>query len=286
MSKGGAPHDPLANKTVIFRASDGLLALSYTGPAFLARLPTDTWLADAVAGGGCASDVGAVRYGTFSVRDVGTILRLLCRRLRAEPLFQRYGGELSAVGWQWDGKRERALVRDVLWVLDSHSGRLRWQQLVPRHAPERKRVFRMVPSGDWALTTKDWEELVVEVGACGENWARAQRLLLHAIRRVSEAKPGTVGRHCMSVVLRPWRFPNALVQFLPDSPHQGAAFGQTIMTAYSPWMVAPDAIHAPALVIGGLTCEQGLLSYEIDAPPVPDSQTLKAAFQSQTRPSG
>jgi hypothetical protein len=284
VSKGGAPHDPLANKTVVFRATDGLVAFGYTGPAFIEGVPTDTWLADAISGGCCVDDDGAMRYGDFPVRDVGPTLRLVCQRLRDQPLFQRFGGEVSAGGWQWDGKRESALVRDVLWVLHSGSGRLQWQQLVPRHAPERKEVFRMVWTGDWALTPKDWRQLLSEVGACGDEWQRVQQLLVRAIRQASDEKPGTIGRHCMSVLLRPWLFPNALVRFLPDGPHQGTAFGETIGTAYSPWMVAPDAIHAPAVLVGGLACEQGPLTYELQAPEVPETQTLKGAFQSQPRP--
>lgn len=284
VSKGGAPHDRLANKTVVFRATDGVLAFGYTGPAFIENIPTDSWLADAVSGGHCAGDVGALSHGDFPVRDVGASLRLVCQRLRAQPLFVRHGGEVSAVGWQWDGKRDGALVRDVLWVLHSGSGRLRWQQLVPRHAPERKAVFRMYWTGDWALTPYDWEKLVSDVGACGRDWESAQQLAILAIRRASDKTPGTIGRHCMSVLLRPWLAPNALVQFFPDSPHEGTAFGQTVETAYSPWMVAPDAIHAPAVLVGGLTCEQGLLTYDLQARPVPGTQTLKGAFQSQERP--
>ena len=49
-------------------------------------------------------------------------------------------------------------------------------------------------------------------------------------------------------------------------------------------MIAPDAIHAPAVMIGGLQCEQGLLNYRFEAPPVPEDQQLKAAFQTQPRP--
>jgi hypothetical protein len=286
VSKGGVPHDRLANKTVVFRSTDGLLAFGYTGPAFIENIPTDTWLADALSGGQCAGDVGALSYGDFPIRDIGASLRLVCQRLRAHPPFGHLGGELSAVGWQWDGQREGALVRDVLWILHSGSGRLRWQQLVPRHAPERKEVFRMFWTGNWALTPDDWEQLVADVGACGRDWEGAQQLLVRAIRRASDKEAGTIGRHCMSVLLHPWLSPNALVQFFPDSPHDGTAFGQTVETAYSPWMVAPDAIHAPAVLVGGLTCDQGFLTYELQAPPVPDTQNLKGALQSQERPRG
>jgi hypothetical protein len=284
VSKGGQPHDPLANKTVVFRATDGLLTFGYTGPAFLGDAPTDTWVADGLSGGSCKSDVRGIRYGDFPVRDVGSNLLTLCQRLRADQQFRTLNGEISAVGWQWSARRSDPLVRNVLWVLHSGSGKLQWQQIVPRHIPERKTTFRMVPTGDWALGDEVWRRLLEQVGAAGPDWELVEGLLVDAIRRASAQKPGTIGSHCMSVLLRPWRFPNALVRFLPKVPHHEAPFGQTVEVAYSPWMVAPDAIHSPAVLIGGLRCEQGLLTYSMEAPPVPDSQALKGVFQSQNRP--
>jgi hypothetical protein len=284
VSKGGMPHDPLANKSVVFRATDGLLAFGYTGAAFLERAPTDSWIADALSGGSCTGDIGGVRYGQFPVSDVGSSLLMMCRRLRADQQFQELGGEISAVGWQWDGKRTRALVRNVLWVLHGGTGRLQWQQIVPRHLPERKTTFRMVATGDWALAAEDWRRLLRRVGAAGTDWEFVESLLVEAIRQASALTPGTIGSHCMSIRLRPWRFPNALIRFIPEAAHHGTAFGQTVEVAYSPWMIAPDAIHAPVVLVGGLSCEQGLLTYSMQASPVPEGQTLKAAFQSQDRP--
>ena len=104
------------------------------------------------------------------------------------------------------------------------------------------------------------------------------------IRRASQEKPGTIGRHCMSILLRPWRFPNARVRFTPEIAHRGTAFEQAVEVAYSPWLVAPDAIHSPAVLVGGLSTEQGFLTYSMEAPPVPGTQTLKGALQSQQRP--
>jgi hypothetical protein len=69
VSKDEEPHDPLANKSVVFRATDGLLAFGYTGLAFLEDVPTDTWIADVLSGGCCVGDVGAVRHAEFPVRD-------------------------------------------------------------------------------------------------------------------------------------------------------------------------------------------------------------------------
>jgi hypothetical protein len=122
------------------------------------------------------------------------------------------------------------------------------------------------------------------VGGAGEDVGRVETLLVEAIRKASAAKPGSIGPHCMSVLLRPGLTPNALVRFIPQVPHRGRAISQEVEVAYSPWMVAPDAIHAPAVLVGGLASDQGLLTYSMEAPPVPHDQNLKAAFQAQERP--
>lgn len=218
-----------------------------------------------------------MRIGTFPVRDVGTTLSLLCQRLRADNQFRRLG-EISAVGWQWDGKRDRARVRQVLWVLHRGSGELRWQQIVPRHLPERKKVFRMVHTGQWPLGAEAWQRLLDQVAVAGRDVERVESVLVDAIRDASALRSGTIGSHCMSVLLRPWQHPHALIRFLPHATHKTEAFGQVVEVAYSPWMVAPDAIHAPAVHTGGWTCAQGHLTYEMNSPPIPDDQRLKGAF--------
>ena len=283
VSKAGTAYDPLANKSIVFRATDGLLVLGYTGPACIDGIPTDTWLAEAAAGGVSLRGGGAVAYGAFSVRDVGSTLIRICEELRARRSFERARGEVSAVGWQWSAKGRRSLVRDVLWRLDRSSGALRWQQLVPRHLPERKRVFRMVGTGDWPFSRPTWQLLLDRVGAAGPDWQATERLLLHAIRDAHAVRPGTIGPHCMSILLRPWLFPNALVRFLPLAPHRGTASGEVLEVAYTPWMVAADAVHAPAILVGGMTCEQGLLTYSLNAPPIPAGQKLRGALQAQVR---
>ena len=284
VSKSGAPHDPLANKSVVFRATDGLIVLGYAGPAFINRLPTDAWIADVVSGGACANGPSAIAYGAFSVRDVGSSLAELSRRLHAHSTFERLGGEIVATGWQWNAKRPRTFARPVLWRLVKQSAQLSWAQLMPRHLPDRRTQFRIAATGDWPLTDDAWSELVDKIGSAGPNWEKVESLLIDAIRRSSDKRPGTIGTHGMSILVRPSGYPNAQVRFRPNEPHLGSAFGQAVHVAFSPWMVAPDAIHAPSILLGGLECEQGLLSYAIEAPEVPVTQTLKAAFQSQARP--
>ncbi len=285
VSRAGSPYDAYANKTVVFRATDGLIVFGYTGPAFLDGVPTDTWIADVLSGGACAAAAGGLMYGAFDVRDTGSSLATLSQRLRAGRVFDQYGGEVCAAGWQWNARRRRAYSRPVLWALNRDSGPMRWTQHMPRHLPERKTEFRMCSIGDWPLGPDAWNDLVARTGSAGPNLDSVEQLAVSAIRNASAQRSGTIGGHCMSVVVRPGHFhPNARVRFLPAERHQGQAFGQEVELAFTPWMVSPDTIHAPAVTIGGLNCQQGLLTYAMEMPEPPTEQIIKAAFQRQERP--
>jgi hypothetical protein len=91
VSRTGVPHDRLAHKTVVLRGTDGLLVFGCTGLAFVDGVPTDTWIADVLSGRSCLGQDGALRLGTFPVRDVGWSLLTLCRRVRAERLADAQG---------------------------------------------------------------------------------------------------------------------------------------------------------------------------------------------------
>jgi hypothetical protein len=131
-----------------------------------------------------------------------------------------------------------------------------------------------------------WRQLLGQVSQAASDWELAESLLISAIRDASKLRPGTIGGNCMSVLLRPAGYPEALIRFSPDTPHFASAFDQQIEVAYSPWLVAPDAILAPSISVGGLSTEQGLLTYSMDFPAPPKGQILQGALHSQDRPTG
>lgn len=45
------PHDQVANKTILYRATDAVAVLSYSGLAYRGAKPTDEWLAELLWGG-------------------------------------------------------------------------------------------------------------------------------------------------------------------------------------------------------------------------------------------
>src|SRR5262245_17567902 len=44
VTQSGKPFDELANKAVIYAATNGIVAISYTGASFLDEIPTDQWI--------------------------------------------------------------------------------------------------------------------------------------------------------------------------------------------------------------------------------------------------
>lgn len=284
VSKGGRPHDPLANKTVVVRANDGLLVIGYTGLAFREGLPTDNWIANVVINGALSGNpIPMLAFASFPIGDIGSTLNALADRIKADTMFRRYGLQLAAAGWQWNERRRNGGVRNVLWATENSSSVVRWKQLVPRHPPERTTTFRMLPTGNWPLSVQDWQQLLDEVGQAGYDWRHVEQCLIETIRRCSDRTPGTIGRHCMSVLLPSAGAVAAEIRFAPAEAHQAVAFDQIIETAYSPWLVAPDAVLAPSVIVGGMRCEQGLLPYSLESPAVPDAQHLKAAWHAQQR---
>ena len=190
VSRAGAPYDALSNKTVVFRATDGLIVLGYTGAAFLDKIPTDTWIADVVSGGMCADADGAIMHGTFPIRDTGSTLAELSQRLRTGRIFDVLHGAVCATGWQWNARRAHAYCRPVLWVLNRDSGALRWCQYMPRHLPERKTEFRIFWIGDWPLGDEAWSDLVTRAGAAGPDVELVEDLIVTTIRQASERRSG------------------------------------------------------------------------------------------------
>lgn len=284
VSKEGHPHDPLANKSVVLRAADGLVALSYTGPAFLRQQPTDVWLADLLADGACGNSGGGfISYGAFPIKDLGASLILIAKRLRRLRVFERHGGEVTAVGLQWNARRRSKLARPVLWHLHGRSGTFQWHQLQPRPVAAWRGRIQVNALGDWPFSDAGGRALTSAIGKAA-GWTEVESLLVAAIRRASRERPGTIGPHCMSTVLRPFSHPNALVRFHPEEAHLGRAFDQDVDVAFSPWLLAPDAVLASSAVVGGMESEDGLLTYRVEAPEVPEHQRLKGAWQRQARP--
>ncbi len=120
VTRGGSPHDPLANKNLLVMLRDAVVTVGYAGLAYLDGVPTDQWLGERlwgepfppgpepgrvpmfIAGGtGRRPDIGYAR------RKLQTELEAAFRRLpasrRSEPLI------IVVAGWQWNRKVQRPI---------------------------------------------------------------------------------------------------------------------------------------------------------------------------------
>jgi len=50
VTKGNRPFDPLANKNIVYCARNALVAIGFTGIAFLGDIPTDQWIVEQLTG--------------------------------------------------------------------------------------------------------------------------------------------------------------------------------------------------------------------------------------------
>lgn len=283
VSRGRRPVDPLANKTVVLRGTDGLITLSYCGPAVTRGIPTDSWIATQVAGREVVSDA-VLSFGGLRVRDLGSTLRSLRDKANDWPEFIARGGEIVGVGFQWKEKHERLWLRHVLWRLRGRSGVAELTQVVPRSYLDRIDKYRVAGSGRVHLSGDEWDELVKKLGESGRDWKRAEELMVDAVRLASSREPNAVGPHCMSVRVAPQGQPNVEIQFKPERVHVAMIEGSRVPVAYGPWLIDPGSAIAPSVSVGGMTGTGGPTSWVIRAPAVPDSQPLKGAMRAQERP--
>jgi hypothetical protein len=104
------PWDEAANKSVIVLGRDGLFSLGYSGPGHIADAPTDSWIAEVVAGEELGADqirpdFGAMQIsqGTSPDRVLATRFPELARRIdeagRAGQLTQPLS--IGFVGIRW-----------------------------------------------------------------------------------------------------------------------------------------------------------------------------------------
>src|SRR5689334_7331451 len=105
VTKNGSPFDPMANKSLVYRAQDAIVTMAYTGSAYIAGQPTDVYLAEAILG---EKHEGGLRIGpSRHVMTIGPAIKLLAEKLaigfansRTSSDAREMPFELIITGWQ------------------------------------------------------------------------------------------------------------------------------------------------------------------------------------------
>jgi hypothetical protein len=248
------PFDELANKCVIYAASDAVVAISYTGIAFIQGKPTDVWLAETLDADVAAGPHAALRTGGQLERRItlGAAIKRVARRLdqdlTAMPIRKRGSGvTLQLVGWQWRRQRDFFEMPIAWHITNDGYGTETTVHRLPRYWGWERNHWHVAAVGDRRSdpVSKIQQRLEGQTQLYGE---LAEQVLVEAIREASASKLtcGSIGSDCIAVWLR-LSDGNLRVRYFPASP------SHTAYDVYTPWVIMPTVgASAPSVLTGGL----------------------------------
>jgi hypothetical protein len=280
----GREIDALANKNIIYQARDAIVCMGYTGPAFIGRLPTDSWIAWKLCEQDPPSEFlkraieeerGGIIIGKPPSRGIGQAVTLLENELKtSEVASLNYNFELLIVGWKWKRKRGTRVSEGkkhpipIAWsVFRSAGGSFavkRYERMPPPPLLTKNARYIALPDGNMSkvelqeLTDKIKSLPIDRKAPSAEGLRPYEHAIVDAIRAVAARNP-RVGSNCMSILLAPpHRQAFVRATFFPQELYSAKQLGVTsappeYSAGLSPWIIGPTSVTAPQVVVGG-TC--------------------------------
>jgi hypothetical protein len=247
VSAQGIAHDRNSNKTIIYRAPDSVVAISYTGLAYIGPTPTDVWLAELITGRPLDDPMMCSSFGVrhnwppiqaFLDRAIVT-LNSRTSAGRWTEVERRVGVELLYSGWQWDRRgRSRPIVGSIRQVGGAYV-----------HEPGRRHLQK--GAGDHSVApaeyvTDDLKKAMnqAHLGLAGRD---AIGVLVAGLRTVHQRHPTTVGADCLGIFLRrPSVNLAAPCELVCEfwTAEEPAVEGTPV--TFVPWIIERSFIQAPA----------------------------------------
>lgn len=212
------------NKTVIVKARNAMLTLSFTGLAKAGPLPFDSWITHNIAGlptnslNGELSGLLVQRLPQW--RDAGQIANILRSSLEdLKPLkdkrYNNYFQTILLSGWQWkqNSGRVRLIGRTIEKQLNSNQAVIRdW---IARQHDRTSFVLAAAPMPP-PFSRAEIEDLQARLRPVLHDLDTSADILAQSIRLASSRLP-TVGRDCCAVMLPPPQgIARAECRYLPE----------------------------------------------------------------------
>lgn len=249
------PWEVLANKAVVYVASDALVVMSYTGVAYIGDKNTDTWIAEQLD-----SDISRGPYAAFRaggserVANIGSAARSLAERIdrlfSSIPARERVGGlTIQIVGWKW--RRHNSYEMPTVWHLinsgeDGASTQIdRW----PRYWGWENGQARLDAIG--YRRNHPLSDLESRISGTTQLYADfVEQQTVDAIRAASSLSSGAIGRDCIAILMA-LSSANVRIRYYPETP---TSAGYDVFT---PWLVSPGVgASAPSRLVAGLPSVQ------------------------------
>jgi len=249
------PLDVLSNKSVIYRATDGIVTIGFSGRARLEDKRTDLWLAELLVGMEVGEEGGIVFLdGGREPLDVFHLWMLI--KAEVERVFtslrgQRYlSHSFVLAGWQ---RTRRDFAKPLLWRLDNEHARPNEFHFVNLLKDRADWIdnFVMTPTGSFDPAIID--ETLHE-SAQATTPASLEKALVSGIRKNADVMQG-IGKDCLSIQIRPDVDPQVTIRFIPEKEATVATQSTqgkpiSLPFAFSPWIISGNALIPPNLLIG------------------------------------
>ena len=245
------PWEELANKALVYVASDAIVAISYTGVAYINDKNTDTWLAEQLDSEISRGPLSALRSGGTERRvGIGAAINQLVVSIddafTTTPIEDRSAGlTLQIVGWKWRGRNPYEMP--IVWHLinSGDDGASTLVERLPRYWGWQNGQCRLDAIGN--RDSKPLADLTSRMSGNDKLHADfVQGEMVETIRAASALSDGTIGPNCISLLMS-LSTGNVRVCYIPES---SAAADYEVFT---PWLIAPGAgVSAPSRLTAGL----------------------------------
>jgi len=267
------PFDPVANKTIVYRATDALVSLSYSGVAYVKSQPTDEWLAELLWGAPIARGPdgnGSVAFGVAARPNAWTIdtaIRALRRAIDGLPQswINKGGLLITVAGWRQD-RPVRPFLVDIKRAAQAPRCVIRGTS----RRSTRQRNFPLTQIGagiPWATVKGAFDRFRPSNTLLMED---AEATFVELIRGASR-KHLTVGPHVLTIAIPAPGFGPAVGRFHPAKPHRvrvvSARKALTVAVAHTPWILASGQYHSPQVAVGNTELNLDGMPFVFEAPP-------------------
>ncbi|MEO8457044.1 MAG: hypothetical protein ABI559_04460 [Chloroflexota bacterium] len=282
---GSQEFDAEANKVIVYLARNAVVAIAYSGKAYIDGVTTDHWIAEQISDTALDLEFG-MRIGPRRriPEDLGASIERLKHRATRE--YSKRGSveplEITCAGFQWKTRRLASPIRPVFATIQNSTAfpggfQIAWNDrhhFYPLKNDVRQRgtqfALSQTPMG-W-MDNQEGQILLNSVIAA-PTIDDVEARMVDAVRDVARKSNGQVGPNCMSVLISNTDGLTVRVRYLPTVQYHATlrhSFGEMAYpAAFTPWLISPGLVQQPHVIIGGtINASLGELPVVLESPPI------------------
>lgn len=307
------PFDQVSNKTVVFFPRNGIISISYTGTAYIGKIPTDRWIAEKLSGYDLSEGKDFFIHNNDKewphlYNSVENLIRELNREWPSLPIYQR-DPDLGLLICGWQKTKSRPYWRPVMWGLDGKgtSESPFFINRRPRFYPER---YVVTMASGVKITDEENDQLTKSILHERKNGSEktVERAIVNELRKKAKNHP-TIGLDCMAIRMTWNHKPEVTITYhsnpdlnnplpplkAPVESRSGLIIGfgkpeeiltkppeiESLGSYYSPYIISRYIISPPSSVLGTLNLKIRDMTVLINGPSPPAG--IIGGFISQKR---